>query len=276
MTTYTKSAFLSIVLIMVVQSFVQGQSLTFDELIKINTIDFVSVDEYLSPKGWILEQMPPKKDSIIWQAWLFDSHYNGSKIKSISEVTISCRYGETPTIRYATSDRRYFDAIKTRCSLYKMEQQGVISNDDGIGSLYYGANYQLEILISPLSDEKPTRYSAMLQRHGLTKMYTEADDGTFKPEWRKLIVYGWKAFKDEGAIIRAQPNDSSKILQQVPKGELVIIPEGDSQECLECGENYYRASFNSDEIKPIELGVPLGSKGYILKSDLRYGKLKAQ
>ena len=89
-------------------------------------------------------------------------------------------------------------------------------------------------------------------------------------------MYGWKAFKDEGAVIRAQPDATSKVLQRVAKGDLVIIPEGDSQECPECGEDYYRASFISDEIKPIDLGVRLGSKGYVLKSDLKYGRLSPE
>ena len=267
---------------------VQAQTLTLDELIKISKVTFINADAYLSGKGWQLSVLPASanNDSTFKAAWSIDVHNAKYEPQQISNVLLIWKKSSSlvfPILVYRTRSRHSFDAIKARVLSYNMEEQGGFTDSTGIGSVYYGATYEAVLHVSPSTVDDPLCYAAQIQLHGLTKVYIETEDGTLKPKWRKLIMYGWKAFKNEGAVIRAQPNDTSKVLEQVVKGDLVIIPKGWAQDCPECGDNYYKAWLPADEkhqdkfdtmISPGVLSS--GYYGYVLKSELHYQRLSSE
>jgi len=219
--------------------------------------------------------MPPDNDSIKHQAWVFNGAVGKGSRKRVAEVHLFWRTGEASTLVYYTRDRIAFDAIKAKILAYKMERQGQFMEGNIIGNLYYGNKYQVELSVTS-STVSAMPYAIRLTLHGLTKVYTENNEGKLEPEWRKLVMYGYKVYKEGGALIREQPSDTSRVLQKLTKGDLVIIPnDKNGVNCPECGDEYYQAWLPPDEKQMKELGIidANGYRGYILKSELEYRQL---
>lgn len=241
-------------------------------MITIGKKSFVDADAYLNRKGWQLSELPEElnNDSIQTAAWKIDSPSNREKL-SIAEVVLQFRIGQKPMVQYFTIKRHCFDSIKNSVTSLRMEDQGSVSSS-GIGSLYYGTTYAVVLSIVPPKDNASLHYVVQLKAHGLTKLYSQQEDGSYKSEWRQLIMHGYKSLPDSGTIIYSTPDSTSSALGRVEKGELLLV----KPECSECGDDYYKISIHLDNNKSSPMSDDYYSIGYVLKSEVEYKRLTTE
>jgi len=247
--------------------------LSLNDLIIISKKSFIDADSYLSHKGWRFTEAPEasNNDSTRTATWIVNSSTKNAKLPT-AEVALQYRIGQKAHVEYYTVRRDYFDLIKKNIASFQMEEQGSIAQSSGIGSLYYGAKYAVALHISPPTGDTPLYYKVEIDAHGLTKLEVSQDDGSYKSEWRHLIMYGYKSLPESGTTIYSKPDSNSQVLTRVAKGELLIV----KHECSECGEDYYKISIHTDSSDSNPMNANFFSVAYILKSEVEYKKLPSE
>jgi len=87
---------------------VHGQALTLKEIISLSSQDIITVDSYLTSRGWYFVDVPQKDDSTNVAFWSYDLPSG----KTVANAYLLHRFGQKPRFFFSTLNRRAFDIIR--------------------------------------------------------------------------------------------------------------------------------------------------------------------
>lgn len=129
---------------------VHGQNLTFGELIKIRSLSFEEINEYVSAKNWRFNSVDEEAYDTKKITWTYG--YKSSYEKKAKAWITYYTFDNKPNILvYQTSDIKVINSIKLNLRELKYVKTKSYTNNNRINSIYENLNYK--VLIETLSQE---------------------------------------------------------------------------------------------------------------------------
>lgn len=145
--------------------FSTGQSLSLDDLIKIQKMDIRKVNDFLTTKGWEYDGITKRNadsihDKIKWAHSV--SYYQGKKHVIASLVYLSDdteeRAGYDNYIEFMTVDKNIVNEIKAQIKKYNMSLIKTYTEDDYLELCYRGQNYTICVTSFKKLIDRPAAY----------------------------------------------------------------------------------------------------------------------
>ncbi|MBB4601187.1 hypothetical protein HNQ93_001452 [Hymenobacter luteus] len=145
----------------------QGQQLSLDQLTALSEQDVDQINEYLASRGWAFDDAQQEgEEEVAHASWAYQktaSYYNNSSARAQAWLQIN-NPGPDQLLFYQTSNKLYYDALRTKIAAYKMERLGSSVVNGGIRTTYVGANFIISTSVRTSENNRRPVYVVLVQR----------------------------------------------------------------------------------------------------------------